>query len=394
MAAATKAQIEACRHARWMTVGVILDEAAPPINCSKGNSMVLRNRWYVAGWADQFARELTTRTILNEPIVFYRTSQGEVAALTDRCPHRLAPLSRGRLVGNALQCGYHGLVPNSAGRCARVPTSITVPEWAHVKRYPAAELDGFLWIWIGRAADADVNLITRFACNTDPKHVPSRSDSRINAHYQLVIDNLLDLSHAQYLHADSPGNDDFYKACGVVALDGTPVYDRRTVYNTTAPPAFEPILGAGKRIDFWMDARVTPPGEYYLEVGVTPAGQPREKGNGILSAQLLTPESETSTLYHWTVCRDYDLENAALTNLWRDAVVAAFEHDRAMIEAQQQAVGSHNIVGNGGPVVTADESGVAARCRAVIVSSARDERDGVSFNKLFQGKIPPSTINV
>lgn len=239
-----------------------------------------------------------------------------------------------------------------------------------------------------------MNLITRFACNTDPKHVPSRSDSRINAHYQLVIDNLLDLSHAQYLHADSPGNDDFYKACGVVALDGTPVYDRRTVYNTTAPPAFEPILGAGKRIDFWMDARVTPPGEYYLEVGVTPAGQPREKGNGILSAQLLTPESETSTLYHWTVCRDYDLENAALTNLWRDAVVAAFEHDRAMIEAQQQAVGSHDIVGNGGPVVTADESGVAARCSAVIVSSARDERDGVSFNKLFQGKIPPSTINV
>ena len=110
-----------------------------------------------------------------------------------------------------------------------------------------------------------------------------------------------------------------------------------------------------------MDARVTPPGEYYLEVGVTPAGQPRENGKGILSAQLLTPESETSTLYHWTVCRDYDLENAALTNLWRDAVVAAFEHDRAMIEAQQQAVGSHDIVGHGGHVVTADESGVAAR---------------------------------
>ena len=84
-----------------MIAGVVLGECVPLVNYPEENSMFLRNRWYVAGWADQFAPELTTRTILDEPIVFYRTSQGEVAALADRCPHRLAPLSRGRLVGNA-----------------------------------------------------------------------------------------------------------------------------------------------------------------------------------------------------------------------------------------------------------------------------------------------------
>ena len=323
--------------------------------------MFLRNRWYVAGWADQFGRELTTRTILNEPIVFYRTSRGEVTALADRCPHRLTPLSHGRLVGNALQCGYHGLVLNSDGRCTRVPTSTTVPEWAHVRRYPVAELDGYLWIWMGGAAQADVNQITRFPCNTDPKRVMSRNHLRINAHYQLVIDNLLDLSHAQYLHADSLGNNDFYRAKSSVAIDGTTVYDRRMVRDTTAPPAFEHILGAGKRIDFWMDARVTPPGEYYLDVGVTLTGRPREEGGDILSPQILTPETETSTLYHWAVCRDYDVENTALTTLWREAVTAAFDRDQTMIEAQQRAVGSHDIVGHGGQVVAADESGAAAR---------------------------------
>ena len=164
--------------------------------------MFLRNRWYVAGWADQFGRELITRTILNEPIVFYRTIQGEVTALADRCPHRLTPLSRGRLFGNALQCGYHGLVLNADGKCTRMPTSATVPEWAQVKRYPVAELDGYVWIWMGRAEQADVKLITRFPCNTDSQRALARSHLRINAHYQLIIDNLLDLSHAQYLLAE------------------------------------------------------------------------------------------------------------------------------------------------------------------------------------------------
>ena len=203
--------------------------------------MFLRNRWYVAGWADQFGRELATRTILNEPIVFYRTSQGEITALTDRCPHRLAPLSRGRLIGNALQCGYHGLVLISVGECTRVPTSSTVPEWASVKRYPVVELDGYLWIWMGRAERADVNLITRFPCNTDPQRRMSRSHLRVNAHYQLIIDNLLDLSHAQYLHADSLGNQDFYRSRGTVTVEGTTVYDRRS--NTSSGLASRLISG-------------------------------------------------------------------------------------------------------------------------------------------------------
>jgi len=339
--------------------------------------MFLRNRWYVAGWADQFGRELVTRTILNEPIVFYRTVQGEVTALPDRCPHRLVPLSRGRLLGNALQCGYHGLVLNADGQCTRVPTSDTVPNWAHVKRYPVAELDGYLWIWMGEPADADPADITRFPCNTDPGRRMSRNQLRVGAHYQLIIDNLLDLSHAQYLHAGSLGNDDFYRSTSDVSVEDTTVYDRRVCRNTTAPPAFEHILGPGAKVDFWMDARVTPPGEYFLDVGLTPAGQPRGAGGSILSPQILTPETETSTMYHWATCRDYGLDNDALTDMWRDAVTAAFEDDRVMIEAQQRSVGSHEIVAMGGHEVSADESGAAAR--KIIRSLLQAERESAQL---------------
>ena len=324
--------------------------------------MFLRNQWYVAGWSDQFHHELSTRTILNEPIVFYRTSHGHVTAISDRCPHRLVPLSRGTLIGNALQCGYHGLVVDHNGQCTRVPTSDTVPSWARIRRFPVAELDGYLWIWMGDPERADQTLITRFPCNTAANRTMSRNHLRINAHYQLVIDNLLDLSHAQYLHADSLGNRDFYSARSVVSLEGTTVYDRRTIVNTTPPPSFVHIVGDPKmRVDFWMDARVTPPGEYFLDVGVTPTGQPRAAGGGAESVQLLTPESETSTLYYWTVCRTYDLENQAITDVWTEQVAAAFEFDRAMIEAQQRNAGGHDIVARGGHTVEADESGVLAR---------------------------------
>ncbi len=323
--------------------------------------MFLRNRWYVAGWADQFGHELRTRTILEEPIVFFRTKQGEVTALADRCPHRLVPLSRGTLIGNSLQCGYHGLVVGSDGHCTRVPTSGTVPDWGHVKRYPVAELDGYIWVWMGAPERADTNLITRFPCNTDPKRAMSRGETRIEAHYQLIVDNLLDLSHAQYLHADSLGNADFYRAKSIVQVEATTVWDRRTTYDTTPPPAFAHILGPDKRVDFWMDARVTPPGEYFLDVGLTPSGRPREEGGQIDSVQLLTPETRTSTLYHWNVCRNYDIGNGQLTEIWAQAVAGAFQFDKVMIEAQQRSVGSHEIVARGGHNVAADESGVAAR---------------------------------
>jgi phenylpropionate dioxygenase-like ring-hydroxylating dioxygenase large terminal subunit len=80
--------------------------------------MFLRNSWYVAGWAHQIPTgEIVARTILGEPIVLYRTASGAVSALEDRCCHRFAPLSRGRLEGDDIRCMYHGLkfpVPGSA----------------------------------------------------------------------------------------------------------------------------------------------------------------------------------------------------------------------------------------------------------------------------------------
>src|SRR5205823_2698064 len=72
-----------------------------------GSAMFLRNCWYVAGWADDFAEAaVVCRTMLDDPIVLYRKGDGGIVALEDRCCHRLAPLSRGRIEGDDLRCMY------------------------------------------------------------------------------------------------------------------------------------------------------------------------------------------------------------------------------------------------------------------------------------------------
>ena len=83
--------------------------------------MFLRNAWYVAAWDREVGRELLPLTILGEPLVFFRQTDGQVVALHDACPHRKLPLSMGRLKENTVECGYHGLTFDGTGACVRAP---------------------------------------------------------------------------------------------------------------------------------------------------------------------------------------------------------------------------------------------------------------------------------
>ena len=111
--------------------------------------MYLRNYWYVAASDHEIERRPLGRIILGEPIVFYRLEDGTPVALEDRCAHRHLPLSMGTLVGDTLQCLYHGLRYDRTGTCVRVPGQDTVPSRARVRKYPLVERHAFAWIWLG-----------------------------------------------------------------------------------------------------------------------------------------------------------------------------------------------------------------------------------------------------
>ena len=92
--------------------------------------------WYVAGWSRNFQRELVPLLILEQRLVLFRQSDGKLVALEDRCQHRLLPLSKGKLVGDNVQCGYHGMTFDGTGKCVRIPAQDNLPPSAYVDSYP------------------------------------------------------------------------------------------------------------------------------------------------------------------------------------------------------------------------------------------------------------------
>lgn len=162
-----------------------------------------RNQWWVAAYASEVSRTLLARDILGEPVVLYRTEAGDAVALAGICPHRAYPLAKGCLVGDRVQCGYHGFQFDAAGACQNVPSQSSVPQNAHLRCYPLVERGNLVWIWTGPAAQADATAIPDLAAiglGCDGWAVEQHPLAIVEARYTLLIENLLDLSHVSFIH--------------------------------------------------------------------------------------------------------------------------------------------------------------------------------------------------
>ena len=159
------------------------------------------NAWYPLAWSRDIGREIVARRVLEEDLAVYRTEEGAVAALEDACPHRLAPLSIGRLQGNAIQCGYHGLTFDCSGRCVHAPGMPRVPESFRVRSFPTAESMGMVWVWMGDAEKADRSQVFRLPQYDDPAYSVVEGDALlVQANYLSLADNLCDPTHVVYVH--------------------------------------------------------------------------------------------------------------------------------------------------------------------------------------------------
>ena len=128
------------------------------------SSRWVRNAWYVAAWDREVEPgKILARTIIDQPLVIYRTKDGKLVALEDRCCHRFAPLSLGRLEGDDLRCMYHGLKFAPDGRCIEIPGQRQIPQSACVRQYAVQQSGSWIWIWMGDAAEADRNEVRKFA---------------------------------------------------------------------------------------------------------------------------------------------------------------------------------------------------------------------------------------
>ncbi|MDB5406892.1 MAG: aromatic ring-hydroxylating dioxygenase subunit alpha [Rhodospirillales bacterium] len=324
--------------------------------------MFLRNTWYVAAWAKDVGREMTGRVYLNEPVVLYRKENGIAVAVSDRCPHRFAPLHMGQLKGDAIECPYHGLRFDDAGSCVLNPHGDgKIPSGARLRSYPLVERHSLIWIWMGDAAKADASLIPDYGFLSDDTRGTVGGYLAIEANYELLTDNLMDLSHGQFLHASFMQTNDFVNGKHEVLQVGTTVHSNQWVPNGSPQAAYGSDLATGN-VDQWWDIRWMPPSVMVLEVGMTPVGQPRDAGKRTLSAHLLTPETETSTHYHFANSRDFrtkDPEMDERIRAWQRGGFAG--QDKPMIEAIQKMMGTTDLMSLRPVLLPVDSAAVRAR---------------------------------
>jgi phenylpropionate dioxygenase-like ring-hydroxylating dioxygenase large terminal subunit len=300
--------------------------------------MFLNNCWYAAAWSDELRSGLLERTICGEKLVLFRESSGSVAALSGVCPHRFASLARGKLVaGDQLQCPYHGLEFNAAGQCVHNPHG-PIPPSVRLKRFRAVELYTLVWLWWGEPDMADERLIPDFSCISDPRYRTIHGTIVTHGNYQLVTDNLMDLSHVGFVHAGGLGSDAIQKGKHEVFQSGTTIDSNRWCPDAPASPVWNALFGNyGKNVDHWLDMRWDPPASMLLDVGVAPVGSHRRNGITQWGAHILTPQSETTTVYFWASVRDFALDSAEVDTNIRTAVEYAFTaEDKPMIEDVQR----------------------------------------------------------
>ena len=298
--------------------------------------MFLRNYWYVAAAAEELGRTLLQRWLLNEPVVLFRTEAGDAIALHDRCPHRSLPLSKGELIGDQIRCGYHGMTFDASGRCVAIPGYTKAPDGVCVRQYPLVERWGWLWIWMGDEADADDALIPDCHWVAEPDWTPCQGYIRMDAHVQLVVDNLLDLSHESFVHRNTIGNEAVAEAPIKTETKDGEVVVSRLMKNCPAPPLFAKVRNYTDNIDRHQYVHFTPPAFVNIDVRAYPAGT-EDEDRGLVWRVLnaLTPETETSTHYFWNVPRHFAPEDE-ITAILRKAVDDTFGEDNAVLSAQQE----------------------------------------------------------
>jgi phenylpropionate dioxygenase-like ring-hydroxylating dioxygenase large terminal subunit len=239
--------------------------------------------------------------------VLFRKADGDVGALEDRCPHRFAPLHMGKIVGgDRIQCPYHGLEFDASGACVRNPHGTkNIPSRARVRSYRVTEKHKAIWIWMGERAP-DHSRVPDFGVldNVPEMHATKRDHITIRANYELIIDNLLDLSHTSYLHDGILGNSETVESEITVEQDGNDVIVGRHAGNATPPGLFAILMPAApSRVDKFTRMRWMPPSNLRLLTGICMPGAVPESGTGYHAIHMLTPETDRTTHYFFTAVR-------------------------------------------------------------------------------------------
>jgi vanillate O-demethylase monooxygenase subunit len=313
--------------------------------------MYVRNCWYVAAWEHELKPgELIGRTIINEPVAIWRAGDGGLVAMEDRCCHRFAPLSKGRLEGNELRCMYHGLKFDRSGQCVEIPGQDMIPRTARVRTYPAIGRHSWIWVWMGDPAKADEALIPPAVGLDDPDWTLRSGHMDYEASYLLINDNLTDFTHLSYVHANSFGaTEAFARTRPTVERLERGVRIWRWLKDGLREDAPTQVHRRAQG-DNWQTYDFLAPGVLLMHTAVCEAGSAELAGykppdlsrlkvlSENFTSQAVTPTTDRTARYFFSWGPRSGEGAEATADAMLELAHQAFAEDKAIIEAQQRII--------------------------------------------------------
>ena len=296
---------------------------------------LIRNAWYVAARSDEIGRKLFSRQYLGISTVLFRKEDGTPVALQNRCCHRSFPLSEGKLHGDILECGYHGFRYNSAGRCVAVPSQDRPPQNIGVRAFPVIEKKPFIWIWPSDPDLADESLLPHQEYFDHPDWAVNIGFLNIKGSYVHLHENLLDLSHLSFLHDKTFGTPEYARAPIEATVEDQHFEVWRRV-ECVLPPIYSRPLGWENEKALRSSGSLFVSPGLHVNTGILKNLDRPEKMEKLQPmvkvAQLITPETNTSTNYYYAQCRNFCIDDNEMGAFMLKANQAAFSEDVFAIE--------------------------------------------------------------
>ncbi len=308
----------------------------------------LRNAWYAAALSTEVGPEaLFHRTLLDTAVLIYRKADGMPVAMHDRCPHRFAPLHLGKRIGDEVACLYHALQFDCTGKCTKNPHGNgSIPKAAQVRSYPLLERYGFVWIWMGDAP-ADTTKLPDFGTlDEGPATGVAHTYLPMRANYELIIDNVMDLSHVDHVHGEVLSTRGQLTPLVPRLREGERAVSARWEWKQTPPIQIlagflpEPALEA----QHFVEVNWSPPATIQLTIGCTQepgAALDLDHTIGQYDLHTCTPESAGRTHYFFATRRNHLEGDGEFNKMKIQAMHAAFENeDGPIITAIHEEMGT------------------------------------------------------
>lgn len=302
----------------------------------------VNNAWYVAGWSSEFDADLRRVTILENNVVMYRNSRGQVVGLEDRCPHRMLPLSKGKRIGDDIQCGYHGLTFNCEGKCVRIPGQANLPPSAGVRAYAVHETNDIVWIWMGEQDKANTDdIFTMPEFNDDRWHAHQGDALHLKAHYLNVAENLVDPAHVSFVHPTTLGSASGEEVPVNVSTEEDIIVAWRWIKDSPPVGFFKEFGGFSGNVDRWHYYYLHLPCTAVIDFGSADAQlalqeDQRDDGVRIFALHFITPVNASYSIDRWMHLRNTAVGDEAASKKMDSLFKVAFNEDKEILEAIQQ----------------------------------------------------------